>query len=112
ERAFPGKLTAINAEVDAATRNIALQATIANPQETLRAGMFARVEVQLPATEPYVVVPATAIAYASYGNSVFVVETLKDPAGQEYLGVRQQFVKLGHRRGDLVSVTGGLKPGE
>lgn len=112
ERAFPGKLTAINAEVDATTRNIALQATIANPQEALRAGMFARVEVQLPATESYVVVPATAIAYASYGNSVFVVETLKDPSGKEYLGVRQQFVKLGQRRGDLVSVTGGLKPGE
>jgi membrane fusion protein (multidrug efflux system) len=74
--------------------------------------MFARVEVQLPATESLVVVPATAIAYASYGNSVYVVEKMKDAAGKEYLGVRQQFVKLGATRGDLIAVTGGLKPGD
>jgi membrane fusion protein, multidrug efflux system len=109
---FEAQITAINSEVDMATRNIAVQATLANPQETLRAGMFARVEVQLPAGEPLVVVPATAIAYASYGNSVFVVEKMKHADGKEYLGVRQQFVKLGGTRGDQVAVTGGLKPGE
>lgn len=109
---FRGRLTAINSEVDPATRNISVQATLANPDEKLRAGMFARVEVLLPATEALVVVPATAIAYASYGNSVYVVEKMKDAAGKEYLGVRQQFVKLGATRGDLVAVTGGLKPGE
>ena len=74
--------------------------------------MFARVAVVLPATESLVVVPATAIAYASYGNSVYVVEKMKDESGKEYLGVRQQFVKLGATRGDLVAVSGGLKPGE
>ncbi|HYC73173.1 MAG TPA: efflux RND transporter periplasmic adaptor subunit [Opitutaceae bacterium] len=109
---FKGRLTAINSEVDAATRNISAQATLANPEEKLRAGMFARVEVTLPAAESLVVIPATAIAYASYGNSVFVVEKMKDPQGKEYLGVRQQFVKLGATRGDLIAVTGGLKPGE
>ncbi len=109
---FSGRITAINSEVDAATRNVSVQATLANPTEVLRAGMFARVEVQLPATETLVVVPATAIAYASYGNSVYVVEKMKHADGKEYLGVRQQFVKLGATRGDLVAVTGGLKPGE
>ncbi len=112
EKPFPGKITAINSEVDAATRNVSVQATIANPNEALRAGMFVRVEVELPAGEPQVVVPATAIAYASYGNSVYVVEKMKHPDGKEYVGVRQQFVKLGATRGDLVAVTGGLKAGE
>jgi membrane fusion protein (multidrug efflux system) len=89
-----------------------VQATAANPDERLRAGMFARVEVQLPEVQAVVAVPATAIAYASYGNSVFVVEKMKDASGQEYTGVRQQFVKLGATRGDLIAVMEGLKPGE
>lgn len=109
---FTGKITAINSEVDAATRNISIQATLANPEEQLRAGMFARVEVQMSAPTPQVVVPATAISYASYGNSVFIVEKMKDKDGKEYLGVRQQFVKLGATRGDLVAVTEGVKAGE
>jgi len=112
QRTFKASVTAINSEVDAATRNIAIQATLANPQEILRAGMFARVEVQMTAAEPQVVVPATAISYASYGNSVFIVEKMKNKDGQEYLGVRQQFVKLGATRGDLIAITEGVKPGE
>lgn len=109
---FEATVSAINSEVDAATRNIAIQATIANPKEQLRAGMFARVEVQMPAAESLIVVPATAVSYASYGNSVFVVEQIKDQEGREFLGVRQQFVKLGPARGDLVAITEGVKPGE
>lgn len=109
---FTAKVTAINSEVDAATRNIAVQATMANPQEVLRAGMFARVEVQMTKAETQVVVPSTSIAYASYGNSVFIVEKMKDKAGKEYLGVRQQFVKLGANRGDLIAIAEGVKAGE
>ncbi|MDQ5978835.1 MAG: rane fusion protein multidrug efflux system [Verrucomicrobiota bacterium] len=112
DRSFKGAITAINSEVDASTRNISVQATLANPDEVLRAGMFARVEVQKSAAEAQVVVPATAIAYASYGNSVFIVETMKGEDGKEYLGVRQQFVKLGATRGDLVAITEGVKSGE
>ena len=56
---------------------------------------FVQVEVDLPVGAPRVVLPATAIAYAPYGNSVFIVEKMKDTEGQEYLGVRQQIVKLG-----------------
>ena len=109
---FQGEITAINSEVDAVTRNISAQATLANPKELLRAGMFAQVQVELTNTDSVVVVPATAIAYASYGNSVFIVEKLKDKEGHEYLGVRQQFVKLGATRGDLIAITEGVKAGE
>ncbi|MFM1747934.1 MAG: Multidrug resistance protein MdtA precursor [Verrucomicrobiota bacterium] len=111
-RRFEATVTAINPEIDPVTRNVTVQATVPNPKEELRAGMFARVEVELPGGDPVVVVPATAIAYASYGNSVFVVEKMKGPGGEEYLGVRQQFVKLGGNRGDLVGVVDGLKAGQ
>ena len=74
--------------------------------------MFAQVELELPAGEPQIVLPATAIAYAPYGNSVYIVEKMKDKDGKEYLGVRQQFIKIGATRGDLVSIAGGVKPGE
>ena len=111
-KAFEGTIKAINSEVDASTRNVAVQGLVSNPQEQLRAGMFVQVEVSLPEAAPQVVVPATAIAYASYGNSVFVVEKMKDKDGKEYLGVRQQFVKLGAARGDLVAIEAGVKAGE
>jgi membrane fusion protein (multidrug efflux system) len=111
-KAFDATVTAINSEVDPATRNVSVQGTVANPNEELRVGMFARVEVQMPEAETQVVVPATAISYASYGNSVFVVENIKGPDGKEFLGVRQQFVKLGATRGDLVVVAEGVKAGE
>lgn len=109
---FAATVTAINPEVDPSTRSVSVQATVANTKEQLRAGMFVRVEVQMPQAEALVVVPSTAVAYASYGNSVFVVENIKGPDGKEFLGVRQQFVKLGSTRGDLVAITEGLKPGE
>lgn len=109
---FAGQLSAIDAEVDAATRNIAIQATLPNPRELLRPGMFAQVEVSLDQTETVIVVPATAVSYASYGNSVFLVEKMKGADGAEYLGVRQQPVRIGATRGDLVVITEGLKGGE
>ena len=109
---FAGKIAAINSEVDSVTRNIWVQALLPNAQEQLRSGMFVQVEVELPAAEPRVVLPATAIAYAPYGNSVFIIEKMKDKDGAEYLGVRQQPVKIGATRGDLVAIEGGVKPGE
>ena len=112
DRVFPGVISAINSEVDPATRNISVQATIENPDEVLRSGMFAQVEIELPVGAARIVVPATAIAYAPYGNSVFIVETMKDAEGKEYLGVRQQIVRLGDTRGDLVAIEEGIKPGE
>lgn len=112
DRVFPGKITAINPEVDSSSRNVAVQATLENDDALLRPGMFARVEVQLPLDKPAVVLPATAIAYASYGNSVYIIENMKGPDGKDYLGARQQFVKLGATRGDQVAVLEGVKPGD
>lgn len=113
DRDFAARLTAIDPAVDAASRNVAVQALLDNPDELLRAGMFARAEVVLPVGEASVVVPATAVAYASYGNSVFVVEQLKDPkSGADYLGATQRFVKLGPARGDQIAILEGVRPGE
>ena len=109
---FAGEVSAINPEVDAMTRNVAVQATMPNPGEVLRSGMFSKVEVVLPTADSVVVVPATAISYASYGNSVFVVENMKGADGSEFLGVRQQPVKLGRTRGDQISVVEGLQGDE
>lgn len=109
---FEATVNAINPEVDPATRAVSVQGTVPNPKEELRAGMFARVAVEMAEAEPLVVVPSTAISYASYGNSIFIVETMKDEAGKEFLGVRQQLVKLGPSRGDFVAVVEGVKAGE
>jgi membrane fusion protein (multidrug efflux system) len=110
---FKGKLTAINSMVDTATRNVSLQATLPNPEHVLRPGMFAKVEVVLPAKEPVLAIPATAIAYAPYGDSVFVIEKKKDSkSGKESQVIRQQFIRAGETRGDFVTVTQGLKAGE
>ena len=109
---FTGRVTAINSVVDEATRNVQIQATLANPNGRLRPGMFVQTEIVLGASQPAVTLPASSISYAPYGDSVFVVENLKDPKGKEYLGVRQQFVKLGAARGDQIAVVAGIKPGE
>jgi len=109
---FEGRVTAIDSEVDSATRNFSVQATLVNPNEELRPGMFAQVEVELPAGTQHIILPATSISYAPYGNSVFIVEKMQGQDGKEYVGVRQQFVKLGATRGDLVALEDGVKPGE
>lgn len=112
-RELPGKITAINPEVDANTRNIRIQATIANPEGLLRPGMFANVAVALPERQQVLVIPATAVLYAPYSDSVFVVEEKPDEkTGKSGLTIRQQFVRLGEKRGDFVAVTSGLKGGE
>jgi membrane fusion protein, multidrug efflux system len=112
ERDFAGKITAINSAVDTSTRNIQVQGTVANPDHLLRSGMFAGVRVILPNVEKAIMVPATAIQYAPYGDSIFVIETMKGPEGKEYLGVREQTVVLGRTQGDQVAVLKGLKPGD
>lgn len=110
--AFGGRVTALDSVVDQTTRNVQVQATLANPKGTLRPGMFVQAEVVLGASRPVIALPASAINYAPYGDSVFVVEDLEGPDGQKYRGVRQQFVKLGGARGDQIAVVSGVKPGE
>lgn len=110
---FKGKITAISPEVDMLTRNIRVQATIANSEEKLRAGMFANVQVILPTEKKVLAIPVTAVLGAPYGDSVFVVEEKKDEkTGQVQQVLRQQFIRVGEARGDFVDVVDGLKPGE
>ena len=109
---YIGRVTAVNAIVDEATRNIQVQATLANPKHILRPGMFAQTEVLLGAASTTVTLPASAISYAPYGDSVYVVTELKDSNGRPYKGVRQQFVKIGPSRGDQIAVLSGVKAGE
>jgi membrane fusion protein (multidrug efflux system) len=110
--AFTGRVTAIDSIVDQATRNVQVQATLANPAGRLRPGMFVQTELLLGSSRPVIALPASAISYAPFGDSVFVVADLEAPDGQRYRGVRQQFVKLGGARGDQIAVVSGVKPGE
>jgi membrane fusion protein (multidrug efflux system) len=107
-----GKITAINSVVDEATRNVQVQATFRNPHARLRPGMYVEVEAGAGASANVVAIPTSAINYAPYGNSVFVVTDMKDPKGKPYRGVEQRFVQLGGERGDQVAVTTGLKKGD
>jgi len=111
-RTFNGTITAINSLVDQATRNIQVQATLANSDLKLRPGMFAKVSVLMSETQNVVAIPATAIHYAPYGDSIFVVSEMKDHEGKEYKGVKEQFIKVGRSRGDMIAILSGLKPGE
>jgi membrane fusion protein (multidrug efflux system) len=108
-----GRITAINPEVDAATRNVRIQATAGNPGERLRPGMFANVAVVLPERNEVLTIPATAVLYAPYSDSVFVVEEKKDEeTGETSLVLRQQLVRLGEKKGDFVAVASGLREEE
>jgi membrane fusion protein, multidrug efflux system len=107
-----GRVNAVDAVIDPATRNAQVQATLANPGGKLRPGMFVQVHVTLGAAQPMVTLPASAISYAPYGDSVFIVAEMKNPQGGTYRGVRQQVVKLGGSRGDQVAVLSGIAPGE
>jgi membrane fusion protein, multidrug efflux system len=107
-----GKVTALDSLIDENTRNVKVQATVANAGGKLRPGMYVTAEVSLGAGTPVVALPASAILNAPYGNSVFIVEEVTGPKGNKYQGARQQFVKLGAGRGDQVAVVEGVKPGE
>jgi membrane fusion protein (multidrug efflux system) len=107
-----GEITAINSVVDEATRNVQVQATFRNSEGRLRPGMFVEVKASFGQGDSVIALPASAVSYAPYGNSVFVVSEMKGPNGKPYRGVEQRFVKLGAARGDQVSVVTGLKPGE
>ncbi|HUJ25633.1 MAG TPA: efflux RND transporter periplasmic adaptor subunit [Myxococcales bacterium] len=107
QRSWDGLVTVVNPEVDPATRNVRVRATFPNTDGALRPGMFANVEVLSPDERPTLVIPATAVLYAPFGDSVFAIET-KD----KQLLAKQKFVRLGERRGDLVAVTSGLEAGE
>ncbi len=109
---FLGHITAVNSAVDENTRNMRVQATLANPEGVLRPGMFVETDLLLGGGRAVVALPASAINYAPYGDSVFVVTDLKGPDGKAYRGVRQQFVKVQGSRGDQVAIVSGVKNGD
>jgi membrane fusion protein, multidrug efflux system len=112
-RVFHGRLTAMNSMVEVSTRNVTVQATLENPDHALHPGMFAKIEVVLPEKHKTLVIPGSAISYAPYGDSVYVIEKKKDEkTGKESQVIRQAFVRVGEARGDFVSITQGLKAGD
>jgi len=116
--AFPGKtingtITTISPEIDSETRSFRLQATATNTKELLHPGMFAEVAVVLPGREDVLAIPGTAVLYAPYSDSVFVIEEKKDEkTGKTGMALRQQFVRVGEKRGDFAAVLSGLSAGE
>lgn len=112
-RVFTGQITAINPLIDSATRTFRVQATLANADEALSPGMFVNVQVVAPEVRKVVAVPATAVYYQAYGDSIFVaVEKKNEKTGQMEKHAEQRFVRLGESRGDYVAIEGGIKPGE
>src|SRR5438067_8673096 len=109
---FTGRVTAVDSVINEATRNIQVQATLSTHQAKLRPGMFVQVVLGVGANRQDITLPASAINYAPYGDSVFVVGELEDPKGKTYLGVRQQFVKVEGSRGDQIAIVSGLNPGD
>ncbi len=110
-RTFPGRIETTSPRVRDDTRNVAVRAVFANAAEELRPGMFARVSIILPETTSVLVLPASAITYSPYGDSVYVVESETTPEGKREV-VRQRFVEVGPRRGDQASIRKGLKAGD
>ena len=110
---FTGKILASNPDVDLATRSVRVRAEIANPDEALRAGMFANVTVVMPEKQNVLPIATTAVAFATFGDSVFIIEEQKnEQSGELEKVLRQQFVQLGKRQGDFVDVIEGLKDGD
>jgi membrane fusion protein, multidrug efflux system len=110
--AFTGRITALDSVVNEQTRNIQVQSIVTNKDNKLRPGMFVQVELPLGQPRQVIPLPASAINYAPYGDSVFVVVDMKDAKGNSYRGVRQQVVKIEGSRGDQVAIVSGLNPGE
>jgi len=109
---FTGRITALDSVINEQTRNIQVQATVTNKENKLRPGMFVQVELPMGQARQVVPIPASAINYAPYGDSVFIVSDMKDEKGRMYRGVRQQVVKIEGTRGDQVAITSGINPGD
>jgi len=118
---FPAKVTAISPKVDAATRNVQVQATVANAKRQLLPGMFANVSLDQGELKKYLTLPQTAITYNPYGSTVFVLapakagegkQPPKDEKGNPQLVAQEVFVTTGPTRGDQVAVLTGIKEGQ
>src|SRR5581483_4616489 len=111
-RTFEGKITTIEPQISADTRNIRVQATIANPDHVLKPGMFTSTTVVLPDKPPVVTVPETAVDYTLYGDSVFLITEKKGDDGKTSLTVVRTFVRTGNRINGRAEILEGLKAGD
>jgi len=109
---FVGKINALDSVIDESTRNVQVQATVANPHSNLRPGMFVQVAVAVGTNRTVVPLPSSAINYAPFGDSVYVIGPAKGKDGKPYQAVHQQFIKVEGSRGDQVAVVSGIKPGD
>jgi membrane fusion protein (multidrug efflux system) len=133
DKAFKGEISATDPKVDVSTRNVGVEATVANPDELLVPGMFAKVAVDAGSEQRYLTLPQTSVAYAPYGDTVFVVHEGQPPArdangkpvpaasagnkpAQDKDGtshyVQQVIVQTGPTRGDQVAILSGIKEGD
>ena len=109
---FVGKITAINPQVDVATRNVSVRATLANPDHLLLPGMYAKVTIDVGSEERYVTLPQTAVIYNPYGNTVYLLQDKgKDAQGHPLLQAQQAFVTTGPTRGDQVAILKAVDAG-
>ena len=113
DRAFEGKITAINPKIETGSRNVYVRATLANPDKKLIPGMFATVELDTGAPQRLVTLPQTAVAYNPYGSLVYLVDDKAKGAGAKpELIARQVFVTTGATRGDQVAILKGVSAGD
>lgn len=110
-RIFDAKITTIEPQIAADTRNIRVQATVANPEKILKPGMFVTTTVVLPDKPAVITVPETAVDYTLYGDSVFVI-TEKEADGKTSLSAVRTFVQTGNRVDGRAEIIKGLKPGD
>jgi membrane fusion protein, multidrug efflux system len=111
-QSFEGKITTIEPQIMADTRNIRVQATIANPDHILKPGMFATTTVVLPDKPAVVTVPETAVDYTLYGDSVFMITEKKEDDGKTTLTAVRTFVQTGNRIEGRAEILKGVKPGD
>ncbi len=112
KRDFEGKITAIEPQISTDTRNIHVQATIANPDHILKPGMFTTTTVVLPDKPAVVTVPETAVDYTLYGDSVFLLTEKKEDDGKTSLTAVRTFVRTGNRIEGRTEILSGVKPGD
>ena len=111
-RKFEGKISTIEPQIATDTRNIRVQATIANPDHILKPGMFTTTTVVLPDKPPVITVPETAVDYTLYGDSVYLITEKKEDDGKTSLTVARTFVQTGNRINGRAEILKGLKPGD
>ena len=113
DASFTGKITAVSPKVDTNTRNIQVEAKIANPDKKILPGMFANVNIKLGDQVKLLTLPQTAVTYNPYGSTVFIAKPTgkKDKQGNSTLEAQQVFVTTGATRGDQVSILKGVEEG-